>query len=143
MTDPCTDSRSSASVGGLLGQSWFGEFAARLSELLALEENWNGYGEKGIDARCAVRAVGLVGLLCPHGPAPVAVPVHDGSIQLEWRDVAWRGKKRSDIEVEIPPEGPITAGLFEGGKLVEEVFATPGEIHEGQWRELAGWFAAN
>ena len=133
--------RRFASTGGLIGQPWFDEFAEKLSELLALEEDWSGYGEKAIDTRCAARAVGLVALLCPQGPAPWAVPVYDGSIQLEWHDVEWRGDKGGDIEVEVPPEGPITAGLFEGGKLVDEVCATPGERRDGQWVILTGWFA--
>jgi hypothetical protein len=63
-------------------------------DLLALPRNWDSYGAGAIDPRIVQDAMGLVnGLLGPTTPAPRAVPLSSGGIQLEW--------SRQGVDLEI------------------------------------------
>lgn len=103
-------------VNELATQPWFGEVESRLSRFLSYQENWNGYGEKRISRYAVRNALVILHQIGIGGPKPAVVPVHDGSVQIEWY---YDGV---EIEVEIPPHGfPSVCFARADGTTVEDV----------------------
>ncbi len=75
-----------------------------LDEFAELDADWDSYGANPISeiaiekARAILHWVAAYGIL-PEGPEPVAVPLADGGVQLEWLGNV------ETLEVEISPEG--------------------------------------
>lgn len=78
---------------------WFPEMLSRIRRLMALGDNWNGYGERAVHDGALKRAVGVLGVIGVDGPCPDIVPTSGGGVQLEWTSAD------CEIEVEIPPVG--------------------------------------
>ena len=91
----------------LFRQPWFHPTLNRLLEFLTLEENWNGYGELPIHESAVKRAVDVLDSICSEGPAPSVVPTSQGGVQIEWAANGF------EIEVEIPPSGPVALLMVE------------------------------
>lgn len=79
---------------------WFRDVATRVSELVEMPHDWNGYGEKRPHPSAAKRVVNLLDSIEYDGPAPEIVPLPDGGMQIEFHS------KHGDIEIEVPPSGP-------------------------------------
>ncbi len=73
------------------------EFVDRLLRLVALERGWNGGDEVRIDPGTASRALQIVSATRGFALEPVAAPVADGSILLEWTF------GEDSAEVYVPP----------------------------------------
>ncbi|MHB1034035.1 MAG: hypothetical protein ACYC35_11660 [Pirellulales bacterium] len=93
---------------------WFGDLLERITELGNLEENWDSYGARPIDPRCAVATADLLlSLLDATTPKPFIVPTTRGGIQLEWH--------RAGADLEIRIESPARWNVYfedqrEGGE---------------------------
>ncbi len=84
---------------------WFGDLLAKISELGNLEENWDSYGARPIDPRCALATTRLLlSLLDSRTPKPCVVPTARGGIQLEWH------RAGADLEVRI--ESPTRCEVY-------------------------------
>ncbi len=114
----------------LTKQSWFNSILKRLSELLSLGENWNGYGEKPIQENAVKKAIAVLDTVYQKGPVPEVVPTPDGGVQLEWE------KNGYEIEIEIPSVGPALILVVNSSGQDEEI--TSGENSEvwGYVRDL-------
>jgi hypothetical protein len=65
--------------------AWFDPLMQGFVDLLTLPPNWDSYGAGAIDPRIVQDAMDLInGLLGSTSPAPRAVPLSSGGIQLEW-----------------------------------------------------------
>ena len=115
----------------LFARPWFDDTFARFQELLELDENWNGYGEKPVHRTAVKRALDVLEAVGTDGPAPWVVPTFEGGLQLEWTC------NDHEIEVEIPPEGMASVLIVDpNNKETEcsadsqsEVWATLRETH--------------
>lgn len=75
---------------------WSRRFLEKISELGDLDEDWDSYGARPIDVRCAMTAAEIVlNLMDSETPAPAIVPTSGGGIQLEWH------RAGADLEIEI------------------------------------------
>jgi hypothetical protein len=86
---------------------------ARLDQLAALPENWDGHGAARVDPD-VIRAVREWGPGVPgwaFAPAPAVVPLSSGAVQLEWRS---------------------------GTRLLELEFESPGRVHFLRWDPANG-----
>lgn len=117
----------------LYGQPWFHPTLSQLMGLLALEEDWDGYGAQRIDERAVKRAVAVLNAVCPAGPEPWTVPTSDGGVQLEW---ACNG---IEIEIEILPAGPAQILIVEPSGEESEMAASSDSIET--WGLLRKWMA--
>lgn len=81
--------------------AWLPAVEERLRGFLGLPENWNGYGEKRISRRAVNGALGLLNSLGPHIAKPIASPLPDGGVQMEWI------RNRSELEVEVRDGMPL------------------------------------
>lgn len=84
----------------------------RITELLTLSANWDSYGAKQINLRCAPLARFLVNLVTevnkkqpdgsPGMPLPAILPTPVGGLQLEWH-------LEHDVEmvIELFPDGGV------------------------------------
>jgi hypothetical protein len=75
---------------------WLSPTIDKMSELLMLSENWDSYGARPIDPKCALAALRLLGrVMRNHSPPPSVLPTNRGSVQLEWH------KSGVDLEVNV------------------------------------------
>ena len=73
---------------------------ARLRELAALSENWDGYGSPSIQPRTISQATTVLQLLARLPIAsPQIFPIAGGGIQFEWQS------ETAELELEILPDG--------------------------------------
>lgn len=80
---------------------------ARLSELLGLEANWDGYAARPLDSRALAVAANMIRWAAQNGfPAPEIFPVPSGGIQLEWRV--------GPMELEFEIEPGASSAVFVG-----------------------------
>ena len=86
---------------------------AQLDQVAALRPNWDGHGAPAIDPDrvAAVRAWGQTMPGWAFAPAPSAVPLSSGAVQLEWHD---------------------------GGRVLELEFETQDTIHFLRWGPANG-----
>jgi hypothetical protein len=96
---------------------WFREVLSRFHRLLALGDNWNGYGEQAIHEDAVKRAVNVLDIVGVDGPRPDVVPTAAGGVQLEWEGAGF------EIEVEIPPFGPASVFVLDSSGEEWEVRA--------------------
>ena len=101
----------------LVQRPWFGETLSSILSLLALGDNWNGYGERAIHESAVKRAVNVLAVIGAAGPCPDVVPTSEGGIQLEWAGAGF------EIEVEVPPVGPASIFLADPSGEYSEVLA--------------------
>ncbi|WP_419551427.1 hypothetical protein [Candidatus Poriferisodalis sp.] len=88
--------------------AWLPAVEQRLRGFLELPENWNGYGEQRINHRAVNGALGLLESLGPHIAKPIASPLPDGGVQMEWiRD-------RFELEVEVRAGMPLALFFVDG-----------------------------
>lgn len=86
--------------------------ARRVTELVALEDDWDSYGASQIRSEVARRAFELVCELLEAGVGmPFLVPASDGGIQLEWHagDLVAEIEVASQSRLEIFVSGPTGA----------------------------------
>jgi hypothetical protein len=75
---------------------WQKDSVSKLIELVALPENWDGYGASPIGRDVAFFALEILqGSLGERTPKPSVVPTSVGGIQLEWHE------KGIDLELQI------------------------------------------
>lgn len=76
-----------------------------LVELLALPENWNGYGAQVIERPVVPVVLNFLAYVFAEGtpPLPDLVPTIDGGVQLEWHVGGF------DLEVEFSPRTGVRA----------------------------------
>ncbi len=92
---------------------WLWPTIARVVHLLALPENWNGYGEQSVHGASAKRLIAILDTSGYSGPAPTVVPLADGGLQLEWHS------SDASLEVEIRESGSAR-GFFVDATTDEE-----------------------
>jgi len=96
---------------------WFHQALRDFRRLLALDDNWNGYGERAVHEDAVKRAMNVLNVVGVDGPRPDIVPTSDGGVQVEW------SADGSEIEVEIPPVGPASVFIVEASGEESEVSA--------------------
>lgn len=108
---------------------------AKLAELSALPDNWDGYGSPGPQPAVQEAASALIGILWKAGvPTPHFAPVSGGGLQLEWQ------KQGRELELEILPHGEIAfLKVYESGEMQEGILPCSAQ-HEVV--ELVRWFNA-
>lgn len=95
--------------------SWLEPTEKRLSSLLGLEPNWDGYGASEVQFDEAVRALQmLIRVLGPDSPQPSVVPLSTGGLQVEWH----RGGMHLEIEFE-PGHPPAFDYQDESGETTD------------------------
>lgn len=109
---------------------WLAAVLTQINELLQLQSGWNGHGERRIDAANASRVIGVLDEADFHGEAPDVVPLHDGSVQVEWH-----AGPRS-LEIELPIGGPTSAWWTDGSDEEEWTLTSRRDL-EGLRRRLA------
>lgn len=78
--------------------------------LAALLPGWDSYGAKPLDPTAVRRTFNLLpALLLDDSPEPSVVPTRDGGVQLEWH------RRGVDLEVKVPPTGPISYLIADAG----------------------------
>jgi hypothetical protein len=76
---------------------------AALKRLAQLAPSWDSYGARPLDPSSVRRFFSLLPVLLPeHAPEPTIIPTREGGIQFEWH------RHGIDLEVKIPPSGPIS-----------------------------------
>ena len=101
--------------------------------MLALGDNWNGYGERAVHKGALKRAVNVLDVIGVDGPCPDIVPTSDGGVQLEWASTD------GEIEVEIPPVGLASVFIVDAaGEESEFLAGARNEI----WQQLRTHIAA-
>ena len=87
--------------------AWFNSLLTEIGQIGELEENWDSYGARRIDPRCAEATTNLLlSVLNPGTPKPSVVPTSRGGIQLEWH--------RAGVDLEIEIESPDRVNVFFG-----------------------------
>lgn len=93
---------------------WARGMLRKISELGELEEDWDSYGARPIDRRCAVTAAEIIlNLMDSEMPEPSIVATTGGGIQLEWH------RAGADLEIEIQSPTKVEV-FFEDGRTDEE-----------------------
>ena len=122
---------------GLLERPWFRETLKRLLRLMALRDNWNGYGERAVHEGAVKRAMNVLKEVGVEGPPPDVVPTADGGVQLEWAGAGW------EIEVEVPPVGLAAVFIVDpSGDELELVAGARNQIWEQLRMRIAAMGAA-
>lgn len=94
--------------------TWFSATLKRITELLQLPSNWDGYGASEVRTEVARRALtSLLSLLDDDSPTPSVVPLSDGGLQVEWH------RHSRSLEIEFPASGSASF-YFYGGTSDEE-----------------------
>ncbi len=84
---------------------WFNSLLTEIGQIGELEENWDSYGARPIDPRCAEATTNLLlSVLDPGTPKPCVVPTNRGGIQLEWH--------RAGVDLEVEIESPAQVHVF-------------------------------
>jgi len=87
----------------------------QLDDLLRLSPDWNSYGAPAINPACVAKARQIAQSLPTGVPEPLAVPMSDGGVQLEWH--------RGGVDLEIvvsPPDGRVSFFADDGNICEEE-----------------------
>jgi hypothetical protein len=93
---------------------WFGATLRKITELLQLAPNWDGYGASEVRQDVAAKALtALWNLLENDSPAPNVVPLGDGGIQVEWH------RYGRSLELEFPASGAASFYYYEDATEVE------------------------
>lgn len=84
---------------------WAERAADTLAELLALPENWNGYGARAVEWQVVPVVLNFLADVFADGepPFPDLVPTVDGGVQVEWHVGGF------DLEVEVSPKTGVRA----------------------------------
>ena len=123
------DVRLPAAIESLRNEPWFADVCISLFSYCFLEPGWNGYEESRIAESAIADTLVVLARTALGGPAPWAVPKHDGGIQIEW----YYGD--AEIEVGIPPSGPASVYIETSGG--GENYYTALVDDEEAWKELA------
>lgn len=117
----------------LLERPWFSEALKRFLGLIALRDNWNGYGERVVHEGAVKRAMNVLKEVGVDGPPPDVVPTAEGGVQLEWTGAGW------EIEVEVPPVGLAAVFIvYPSGEQLELVAGARNPV----WEQLRTHLAA-
>lgn len=117
----------------LLHRPWFRQTLKRFLRLMALRDNWNGYGERAVHEDAVKRAMSVLREVGVDGPPPDVVPTAEGGVQLEWAGAGW------EIEVEVRPVGPAAVLIADpSGQELEHVAGARNPV----WQELRTRIAA-
>jgi len=93
---------------------WSRHLLEKISELGDLDEDWDSYGARPIDPRCAMTAAEIIlNLMDSETPAPAIVPTSGGGIQMEWH------RAGADLEIEIQSPTKVEV-FFEDERTGEE-----------------------
>lgn len=99
--------------------SWHVEALQTLNNLIALQDNWDGYGSPRIQEGAREGAARLLRILAMREPpAPHIAPVPGGGIQLEW------SYNNRELEFEILPDGRLDfLATTESGQMIEDTIS--------------------
>lgn len=87
--------------------AWVEAVSQSIPRLLALPDNWDGYGSKSTDLDLAVKAfLELAEVMESASPAPSIVPLGDGGLQMEWH------RSPQHLEIEFSPGVPTTFDYY-------------------------------
>jgi hypothetical protein len=95
--------------------------SARLTDLLALPDGWDGAKARRPSAMSAILSLGLIACLVDDPvPLPHFFPLPDGGIQIEWLIDS------NGLEIEVTPDGKVNAlGVdADGLTQIDEEFGT-------------------
>ena len=106
---------------------WFHQALRDFRRLLALDDNWNGYGERAVHEDAVKRAMNVLNVVGVDGPRPDIVPTSDGGVQVEW------SVDGCEIEVEIPPGGPASVFIAEASGEESEFSA---DARNAVWEQI-------
>ena len=85
--------------------AWFNSLLTEIGQIGELKENWDSYGARPIDPRCAEATTNLLLSVLDSGtPRPFVVPTSRGGIQVEWH--------RAGVDLEIEIESPARVNVF-------------------------------
>lgn len=93
---------------------WQASVLKKVTELLKLPADWDGYGAPAIRRDAAMFALEVLEtVMLPRTPLPAIVPAADGGIQIEWHE--------GDIDLEFHVSAPYACDLwFEDLRGAEE-----------------------
>ncbi|MCC7342476.1 MAG: hypothetical protein IT170_15450 [Bryobacterales bacterium] len=87
---------------------WFGATLRKITELLQLAPNWDGYGASEVRQDVAAKTLTVLwNLLESDSPTPNVVPLSDGGIQVEWH------RHGCSLELEFPASGAASFYYYE------------------------------
>lgn len=93
---------------------WNEGFINRISDLMKLQRNWNGYGAEPVGFHAAQFAVSMVASACPpYVSEPQVVPGPNGDLQIEWHSLEY------DIELHVVAPFEVSAVRYTGGNCEE------------------------
>lgn len=88
---------------------WFDQTLDQFLELAELEDDWDGRGSAQVRRDVlsfALRSV-LPEIMPPTAPAPSAIPLGNGGIQLVWNS------KDAEVEIEVAAPNDVVASYFD------------------------------
>ncbi len=92
-------------ISSVAPPAWFNSLLTKIGQIGELEENWDSYGARRIDPRCAEATTNLLlSVLNSDTPKPFVVPTSRGGIQLEWH--------RAGVDLEVEVESPARVNVF-------------------------------
>ncbi len=81
---------------------WLPQTVQDMAGLSRLQDGWNSYGGKRIQARAIEKMLEtLISILEPNTPAPAVVPTSEGGVQVEWH------LNGIDLEIEVTRMGDL------------------------------------
>lgn len=111
----------------LRNASWFAHFNAELQAAAELRPNWNGYGERSISRSSIKRTVEILNKIGALEAQPHAVPLPNGSIQIEWHGAS------GSIEIEVPAEGSAQGYAYSDDDAdLEDEWMVAGQPNDGR-----------
>jgi hypothetical protein len=86
--------------------AWWTGVDSRLAWILALPENWDGYGAGRVEHEAVRRAwTFLRRVMPPEGATPDIGPTKDGQLQFEWHRLS------ADLEIRMLPTGEFAVAF--------------------------------
>jgi hypothetical protein len=107
----------------------------RLSELVQLPDNWDGYGSPRLQPAVVSAAFDLLRTLSAfHLPSPELFPVSGGGLQFEWQ------ADKCELEIEVLPEGLLEFLIVDAKGEMREGRLLPSPLLSEHIYRLVHWF---
>lgn len=106
------------------GHPWMRTALRKITELVEMPENWDGYGSCRIQQSAHRKATSIISELLSKTsmPAPQIFPVPGGGIQFEWQ------MAHGGAELEILPNGSMEYLIEDSSGEMREGVATDNEV---------------
>jgi hypothetical protein len=116
--------RPLTSAASTMGRrNWVDLTLARMEELAALDDNWDGRGSAEIRTDALSFALSVLLQVMPHtAPAPAIVPLGHGGVQFLWHN------RDNDLEVEIAGPNQLEIYLLDKNTGAEQEFPLTTEL---------------